>query len=177
MLRTEWIDTPLGGMIVVTDDLALHLLELTGRRALGTKLRRLSAMVRAASVFVARQSQILRSRNWRGILLIGLPISACRWCCMAAHFFRVVWAMLREIPVGQTRSYGQTAQKIGRPDAVRAVAQANGANQIALMILCHRVVGADGALTGYGGGVWRKDRLIFLETQIAKRLHAHAHSI
>jgi AraC family transcriptional regulator, regulatory protein of adaptative response / methylated-DNA-[protein]-cysteine methyltransferase len=92
-------------------------------------------------------------------------------------FARSVWARLRAIPVGETRSYGQIAAQIGRPEAVRAVAQANGANQIALMIPCHRVIGADGALTGYGGGLWRKDKLIALETRIAEKAAAHANSI
>ncbi|MFN9358520.1 MAG: methylated-DNA--[protein]-cysteine S-methyltransferase, partial [Alphaproteobacteria bacterium] len=65
-----------------------------------------------------------------------------------------------------TRSYSDIARQIGRPAAVRAVARANGANQIAIMVPCHRVIGADGALTGYGGGLWRKQRLIEIERQL-----------
>jgi AraC family transcriptional regulator of adaptative response/methylated-DNA-[protein]-cysteine methyltransferase len=63
------------------------------------------------------------------------------------------------------RSYSQIAEQIGRPTATRAVARANGANQIALIIPCHRVIGADGSLTGYGGGLWRKQKLIEIERQ------------
>jgi AraC family transcriptional regulator of adaptative response/methylated-DNA-[protein]-cysteine methyltransferase len=72
---------------------------------------------------------------------------------------------LREIPAGAVRSYSQIAEQIGRPTATRAVARANGANQIALIIPCHRVIGADGSLTGYGGGLWRKQKLIEIERQ------------
>lgn len=70
---------------------------------------------------------------------------------------------MRSIPAGQTRSYAQIAQSIHHPSATRAVARANGVNQIALMVPCHRVIGADGSLTGYGGGLWRKQRLIEIE--------------
>ena len=80
-----------------------------------------------------------------------------------SEFTTAVWRALREIPAGETRSYGALAQALGRPSAVRAVAQANGANQIALVIPCHRVIGADGSLTGYGGGLWRKQRLLEIE--------------
>ena len=78
-----------------------------------------------------------------------------------------VWAALREIPSGATRSYAQVAARIGRPTATRAVAAANGANPIALLIPCHRVIGADGTLTGYGGGLWRKRALLAHEAPLA----------
>lgn len=75
-------------------------------------------------------------------------------------FQRAVWAALREIPAGETCSYGELARRIGRPTAVRAVGLANGANPIAIVVPCHRVIGADGTLTGYGGGTDRKDWLL-----------------
>lgn len=78
-------------------------------------------------------------------------------------FQRVVWDELGRIPFGTTRSYAEQAKRIGRPEAVRAVARANGDNRIAIIIPCHRVVGSDGKLTGYGGGLWRKRRLLHLE--------------
>jgi O-6-methylguanine DNA methyltransferase len=74
-----------------------------------------------------------------------------------------VWHALLAIPFGETRSYTQVAHAIGRPGSVRAVANANGDNPIAILIPCHRVIGADGSLTGYGGGLWRKERLLSLE--------------
>jgi len=79
------------------------------------------------------------------------------------QFQRAVWAALQQIPYGETWSYGQLASKIGSPAAVRAVGLANGRNPIAVIIPCHRVIGADGGLTGYGGGLERKRYLLHLE--------------
>ncbi len=78
-------------------------------------------------------------------------------------FRRTVWDRLRAIPYGETRTYGQLAAELGRPGAARAVGLANGANPIGIVVPCHRVVGADGSLTGYGGGLERKRRLLELE--------------
>jgi len=75
-------------------------------------------------------------------------------------FQREVWAELRRIPVGRTTSYGALAAKLGRPSAARAVGLANGANPIAIVVPCHRVVGANASLTGYGGGIDRKRWLL-----------------
>ncbi|KAF1006282.1 MAG: Methylated-DNA--protein-cysteine methyltransferase [Luteibacter sp.] len=82
-------------------------------------------------------------------------------------FTRSVWDELMTIPPGTTRSYSAIAASAGRPTAVRAVARANGANQIAIVIPCHRVIGADGSLTGYGGGLWRKEWLLRHERKFA----------
>lgn len=76
------------------------------------------------------------------------------------EFQRAVWAALRAIPVGQTLSYGALAAKIARPSAVRAVGSANGANPVGVVVPCHRVVGANAALTGYAGGIERKRWLL-----------------
>ncbi len=78
-------------------------------------------------------------------------------------FQESVWRELRTIPYGTTRSYSEQARRMGRPEAVRAVAGANGENPIAILIPCHRVIGADGKLTGYGGGLRRKKWLLELE--------------
>jgi O-6-methylguanine DNA methyltransferase len=75
-------------------------------------------------------------------------------------FQTAVWARLRAIPYGETRSYEEQARAIGRPGAQRAVGRANGDNRLAIVVPCHRVVRADGALCGYGGGLWRKRRLL-----------------
>lgn len=74
-----------------------------------------------------------------------------------------VWEALREIPYGETRSYQEIARRVDSPRAVRAVGGANGRNPVAIVIPCHRVIGADGSLTGYGGGLWRKEFLMNLE--------------
>ncbi len=84
-----------------------------------------------------------------------------------SEFQRRVWVALRAIPYGETRSYGQIATEIGAPGAARAVGLANGRNPIAIIVPCHRVIGGSGGLTGYGGGIERKLRLLELERKVA----------
>ncbi|MFF1463364.1 methylated-DNA--[protein]-cysteine S-methyltransferase [Streptomyces sp. NPDC058330] len=78
-------------------------------------------------------------------------------------FQRTVWAELRRIPYGETRSYGELAERLGKPGASRAVGLANGKNPVGIIVPCHRVIGASGGLTGYGGGLERKQRLLAFE--------------
>jgi methylated-DNA-[protein]-cysteine S-methyltransferase len=82
------------------------------------------------------------------------------------QFELLVWRALREIPYGETVSYGRIATEIGQPGAARAVGLANGRNPVAVIVPCHRVIGADGSLTGYGGGLERKQFLLDLETGV-----------
>ncbi|MCR4395710.1 MAG: methylated-DNA--[protein]-cysteine S-methyltransferase [Candidatus Saccharicenans sp.] len=81
-------------------------------------------------------------------------------------FQKKVWARLRQIPFGQTRSYGQVARACGRPGAARAVGGANNRNPVVIFIPCHRVIGSDGRLTGFGGGLWRKKWLLEHERKV-----------
>lgn len=83
------------------------------------------------------------------------------------EFQRKVWNALRTIPYGETRSYGEIAEQIGSPNAFRAVGLANGHNPIAVIVPCHRVIGANGSLTGFGGGLERKSALLELERETA----------
>lgn len=87
-------------------------------------------------------------------------------------FQRQVWAALREIPYGQTRTYGEIAAQIGSAGASRAVGLANGRNPIAIVVPCHRVIGSGGAVTGYGGGIERKIHLLELERKFARNSDA-----
>ncbi|HEX2468301.1 MAG TPA: methylated-DNA--[protein]-cysteine S-methyltransferase [Solirubrobacterales bacterium] len=82
---------------------------------------------------------------------------------MGSEFERRVWSALQDIPYGETASYGEVAERVGAPGAARAVGLANGRNPISIVVPCHRVIGADGSLTGYGGGVERKRFLLELE--------------
>jgi methylated-DNA-[protein]-cysteine S-methyltransferase len=84
-----------------------------------------------------------------------------------SEFQQRVWAALQEIPYGRTESYGELAERIGSPGGARAVGLANGKNPIGIIIPCHRVVGADGSLTGYGGGLDRKKQLLDLELVVS----------
>ena len=87
--------------------------------------------------------------------------------CGGTEFQRKVWAALRTIPYGETRSYGEISEQIGSPSASRAVGLANGHNPIAVIVPCHRVIGANGSLTGFGGGLARKRTLLDLEKSAA----------
>ncbi|MER6953369.1 methylated-DNA--[protein]-cysteine S-methyltransferase [Streptomyces sp. NPDC000618] len=82
-------------------------------------------------------------------------------------FQRTVWAELRKIPYGETRTYGELAEALGNPSASRAVGLANGKNPVGIVVPCHRVIGAGGSLTGYGGGLERKQRLLDFESGAA----------
>lgn len=79
------------------------------------------------------------------------------------EFQRLAWTALAEIPYATTRSYAEQARRIGRPTAIRAVGAANGRNPLPIVLPCHRLVGSDGSLTGFGGGLWRKRFLLELE--------------
>jgi methylated-DNA-[protein]-cysteine S-methyltransferase len=92
-----------------------------------------------------------------------IPISSA-----GTPFQQVVWEKLREIPYGETITYGELAQQIGDPDAARAVGTANGANPISVIIPCHRVIGGTGKLVGYAGGLWRKQWLLEHEASFTK---------
>jgi len=167
LLQADWIDTPIGPMIAVADKRSLHLLEFADRKALPAELARLRKM--AGGIGLGRPAPIDQMAAELGAFFAGT--SAAFATPLALHgsaFTKQVWEILRQIPPGTTRSYGEIARQMGRPEAARAVARANGANQIALVIPCHRVIGADGALTGYGGGLWRKQRLIELEAAFSR---------
>lgn len=82
-------------------------------------------------------------------------------------FQRTVWTGLQDIPYGETISYGELARRIGQPSASRAVGLANGRNPVSIVVPCHRVIGADGSLTGYGGGMERKRFLLGLEERVS----------
>ena len=163
MLRASWIATPLGDMIAVADGTHLHLLEFVDRRALPTELAKLEAATKS-EIGIGRCAPIEQVELELAAFFDGSD--ATFGTPLAFHgsaFSRAVWRELQTIPVGETRSYSDIARAIGQPTAVRAVARANGANMIALLVPCHRVIGADGSLTGYGGGLWRKQRLLEIE--------------
>ena len=102
--------------------------------------------------------------------LDGLPVKTA-----GTHFQQEVWRALRAIPCGTTISYGELARRIGRPGAVRAVGLANGSNPIGVVVPCHRVIGANGSLTGYGGGIERKRWLLDHERQPRLGLEFRSH--
>ncbi|SOH92519.1 AraC family transcriptional regulator, regulatory protein of adaptative response / methylated-DNA-[protein]-cysteine methyltransferase [Monaibacterium marinum] len=168
LLRADWIDTPLGAMVAVSDRSALHLLEFSDRPALPSSLRHLLKASKG-SLGLGRYAPTDQVEAELGAFFAGQNATFRTPLALeGSEFTRTVWQALVAIPAGETRAYADIAREIGRPSAVRAVARANGANRIALVVPCHRVIGSDGALTGYGGGLWRKRNLIELERGYAR---------
>ncbi len=169
ILTAQWLDTPIGAMLAITDETGVHLLEFADRKALPGEITRLRQSVGP----ICFGSNTMLETLARGVeqyfsgrsLSFDLPVRQ-----RGSVFEAGVWKALRQIPLGETRSYGEIARAIGRPEAARAVARANGANQIAIIVPCHRVIGADGSLTGYGGKIWRKQWLLEHERRTASTL-------
>jgi O-6-methylguanine DNA methyltransferase len=158
------VATPLGAMVAAATRGHLVLLEFAERRRLRSQLRRVGITFgwdfRLGTNAVLRQTQRQLDAYFGGrrrTFTVPLRVPG-------TPFQSVVWSALRGIPYGETRSYAQLARAVRRPAAVRAVAGANGDNRIAIIIPCHRVIGSDGGLTGYGGKLWRKARLLALES-------------
>ncbi|MBS0359091.1 MAG: bifunctional transcriptional activator/DNA repair protein Ada [Proteobacteria bacterium] len=160
ILKASWIDTPLGAMIAIADDDGLYLLEFADRRGLEREIERLRKKLKAAiipgetSIIQSIESEIsdyFAGKNFvfkTNVHLLG------------STFQKLVWEELKKIPVGDTRSYLELAKILKRPSAFRAIAQVNGANQLAIVIPCHRVINTNGELGGYGGGITRKQWLL-----------------
>jgi AraC family transcriptional regulator, regulatory protein of adaptative response / methylated-DNA-[protein]-cysteine methyltransferase len=160
ILRAEWIDTPLGTMLALADRNALHLLEFTERRALEKEITALRVKhgytILPGRTPVTDQVKEELSAYFSGELkAFTVPLHF-----YGSAFQKRVLESLLTIPYGHTRSYAQQASFLGLPKAVRAIARANGANQLAIIIPCHRVIGSDGSLTGYAGGLARKKWLL-----------------
>ncbi|MEM6432074.1 MAG: methylated-DNA--[protein]-cysteine S-methyltransferase, partial [Deinococcota bacterium] len=163
LLTATWLDTPLGAMLAVTDEQALYLLEFVDRRALETELVRLRKRYTILPGKTQISQQLLTELDayFAGTSsTFQTPLHL-----MGTTFQTSVWQHLQTIPAGQTYSYKHLANALGKPTAVRAVAAANGANQLAILVPCHRVIGSDGNLRGYGGGLARKRWL--LEHEVA----------
>lgn len=169
-LRASWIDTQLGAMLAIADDKALYLLEFVDRRGLEREIERLRIRTKLPIIpgktepIISIESEL--QKYFKGelkefktpLLLLGSP------------FQKMVWHELIKIPFGQTCSYLDIAHAINNPKSYRAVAQANGANQLSIIIPCHRIINANGELGGYGGGVARKQWLLNHEKQVAEVL-------
>ena len=162
-IRLAWIETPLGPMVAGATDKALCLLEFSDRRMLEAQLRTLNRRFRLP-LFPGDSPLFERLRLQLAEYFAGrrrsfdLPLDF-----RGTEFQKRVWEALLRIPYGRTRGYAELAAELGRPGAARAVGQANGLNRIAILVPCHRVVNADGGLGGYGGGLWRKLRLLEAE--------------
>lgn len=160
MILTTTIETELGTMITAATDNGICLFEFCDRRMLNSELRDIKKYLKLdAEEGENEHIKMLRkqiaeyfdgSRKEFDLQLVT----------PGTEFQQKVWKELLNIPYGTTRSYLQQAEALGTPEAIRAVANANGMNRIAIIIPCHRVIGSDGSLTGYGGGLNRKRWLL-----------------
>lgn len=155
--------TKLGPMFACATDKGLCLLEFTDRRMLETEFqdlcKRLNAVILPGKNVYLDQVQKEIKEYFDGERTeFDIPLDT-----PGTEFQQGVWEVLNAIPYGETWSYQQQANQLNNPKAVRAVASANGMNRVAIIIPCHRVIGSDGSLTGYGGGLGRKRSLLELE--------------
>ncbi len=154
VMYVDHIETPVGRLAIVVDE--KETLRAVGFTEGHPRMDRLLSPRLVPRKNPAGLTVPIRA-YFRGDLgaIEGLPVTL-----VGTDFQRKVWTALRKIPCGETWSYGQLAARIGKPSAVRAVGLANGANPVGIVVPCHRVIGADGSLTGYGGGMQRKRWLL-----------------
>lgn len=161
------ITTPLGSMFVAATDKGLCLLEFVDRRMLETEFKDLQSLLNA-NILIGKNEIIKQTTKEINEYFNGqrqqfeVPIDS-----PGTAFQNLVWEQLRKIPFGTTLSYQQQAEKIDKPKAVRALASANGYNRISIIVPCHRLIGKDGQLKGYGGGLERKAYLLAHEKKHA----------
>ncbi|MGE7214933.1 bifunctional transcriptional activator/DNA repair enzyme AdaA [Priestia koreensis] len=164
LLTAKWMETTLGSMLAIGDEHELYLLEFVDRRGLEKEIERMR--VKLSVAIVPGTNELLEDLEQQlGEYFEGdrssfdIPLTDK----IGSSFQKNVWRLLGEIPPGKTISYKELAIQAGNPKAYRAVARANGANQIAILIPCHRVITSNGELGGYAGGLQRKAWLLELE--------------
>lgn len=166
VIYLDRLSTKIGPMFVAATGKGLCLLEFTDRKMLETEIKDLRKRFNAVIV-PGENKYIAATKKQLAEYLAGTRTEFDLELDPAGtEFQKTVWLALMKIPYGTTCSYSDQAKNIGAPKAVRAVANANGMNKIAIIIPCHRVIGSDGSLTGYGGGLPRKKWLLDLEKKI-----------
>jgi AraC family transcriptional regulator of adaptative response/methylated-DNA-[protein]-cysteine methyltransferase len=163
IITIKRLETPLGTMFACATDDGICLLEFTDRKMLETELKNLAKTMNATilqgnnkyfDILESQLAEYFEGKRKEFSVPLVTP---------GSDFQNNVWSQLQTIGYGNTKSYKEQATSINNPDAVRAVANANGMNRISILIPCHRVIGTDGKLTGYGGGIWRKKWLLEFE--------------
>ena len=162
------VETPLGTMYIGGTEAGICLLEFSDRRMLETELKQLAKYFNATIIQGENKHFDLLRKELKEYFEHKLQSFTVPLNTPGTDFQKAVWNELRNIPYAKTRSYKEQATALGKPKAVRAVANANGMNRISIIIPCHRVIGSDGSLTGYGGGLWRKKRLLEHEGNLPK---------
>jgi AraC family transcriptional regulator of adaptative response/methylated-DNA-[protein]-cysteine methyltransferase len=166
-LTADWIETPLGRMVAIAHEDGSCSWTSSTARVYPVRLMAHGATRRAGHTWRASSPRSVESRAGR-ILPRDTPSFEVPLAPQGSVFERRAWNYLRQIPFGQTRSYGQQATSIGAGCGARAVGRANGMNYLSIVIPCHRVVASNGDLTGYGGGLARKRWLLDHERRLAE---------
>lgn len=160
-MKYTTMDSPLGELLLLGQDGVLHGLHMQAGRH---PIRIQASWIRDDEAFADVRAQLEEYfAGTRDRFEVKMQMDG-------TAFQRTVWHELTQIPYGETISYGELARRIGRPDRARAVGTANGQNPIAVIVPCHRVIGANGKLVGYGGGLDNKRRLLELESGVASLL-------
>ena len=162
IIRTE-IQTPLGKMYACASERGICLLEFDNRKNIDSQFEKLAKslgeeIVEGESVYFQQLRKEIEEYFEGRRKEFSVPLDF-----VGTDFQKSVWSELLKIPYGETISYKQLAERVGDLNSTRAVANANGMNKIAVIVPCHRVIGADGSLTGYAGGLERKKNLLELE--------------
>jgi len=166
----DWIDTPLGPMLAIADEKHLHMLEFAERKTLQDHVERYRKQFNATVLPGDTPALTLIRQELKDYFAGRTLTFKSKIAKAGTDFQQNVWDELRRIPPGETRSYADVSARIGQPTAVRAVANANRLNRCAIILPCHRVIGSDGSLTGYAGGLWRKQWLLDHERRLTGKI-------
>lgn len=169
VLKAQWLDTILGQMLAISDDSILYLLEFVHRRGLKKEIEKLRArgyaIIPGDALPIDSIKKELTSYFKGELKKFNTPYKV-----FGSQFQQQVWQALCAIPYGETRSYKEQAISLNKPNSYRAVANANGVNQLAIIIPCHRIIASDGKLGGYGGGITVKQWLLEHEKSFSKTI-------
>lgn len=160
LLTTTSLETPLGSMVVISDTTWLYLLEFCDSKGVERKIKKICLETKARLMPGTTEPIATLKRDLKAYFKGTCTAFEASFYLLGSPFQKRVWKELTQVPYGQTRSYLQQAESLNKPQAVRAVARANGANPLALVIPCHRIINNNGALGGYGGGLARKKWLL-----------------
>lgn len=169
-ISQTYIETPLGEMIACATDKGICLLEFNDRKKLDGQFEKLAKDLNANIVGQENKHFALLKKELEAYFNHDLKIFTVPLDLVGTEFQKKVWQALLTIPYGKTVSYLQQSESMGNPLSIRAVANANGMNKIAIIVPCHRVIGSNGKLTGYAGGLERKQFLLNLEKGITEKI-------
>jgi AraC family transcriptional regulator of adaptative response/methylated-DNA-[protein]-cysteine methyltransferase len=164
-INVTQFESPIGSMFGCTTDSGICLLEFIDSTTIDTELKIFTKKLNAPIIEATNKQLDLLQKQLEEYFNGQRKEFTVPVISFGTDFQQSVWKVLQAIPYGSTCSYKNQAELLKKPSAVRAVANANGSNKISILIPCHRVIGNDGNLTGYGGGLWRKKWLLEFEKE------------